>query len=190
VLADEMRVAGTLRGQAVVGTATTNSGLESFLAARGLVLLRADVGDRHVAALMRSAGANLGGETSGHILLPDRAPSGDGTRCAIVLLTAIFGRGERMSEALSRVPRFPVATRKVRSAGKPPLASLSGLTLAQVAIGAEIAGSGRVLVRWSGTEPLLRIQVEAEDARIAERAADRLAAAATADLAGTPPEAR
>ena len=176
-LAADMRAEGTLRGGCVVGTKTTNSGLGQYLAQQDLQLLRSDVGDRHVAALMASSGANLGGETSGHVLTPDLCPTGDGSRVALDVLRR--ARGRSLADLLGAVPRYPVGKASVRVAERPPLDSLPALAeLTDAANTALAAVGGRTLLRYSGTEPILRIQVEAPDAADATGWAERLAACA------------
>lgn len=166
-LAARMLADGTLRGGVVVGTRTTNSGLAQHLTGLGLSLLRSDVGDRHVSALMDTSGANLGGETSGHVLTPDQCPTGDGSRVALDVLGRAAELGRPLSELLGAVPRYPVSTAKVRVGARPPLDSLPALVslLAEANTALGPAG-GRHLLRYSGTEPVLRIQVEGPDADV------------------------
>ena len=174
-LAVQAQADGTLRGGAVVGTKTTNSGLGQYLADRGVALLRSDVGDRNVAALMAERGANLGGETSGHVLTPDLCPTGDGTRVALEVLRRAAGAS--LAERLGAVPRYPVGKATVRVGSRPPLESLPRLVeLTAQATAALDAVGGRTLLRYSGTEPVLRIQVEAPDAASAQSWAERLEA--------------
>jgi len=176
-LAAEMQSAGVLPGDVVVGTVTTNSGLERFLSARGISLLRSDVGDRHVAALMAESGARLGGESSGHVLTPDTCPTGDGLRVALDVLVRVASRGESLSATLGVVPRDPSAKRSVRVGSRPPIDSVAPLaSLMREADVALSAAGARQLLRYSGTEPVLRIQVEGPQLDLVERWADRLAA--------------
>jgi phosphoglucosamine mutase len=183
-LAQHMQGRGELKGGAVVGTVASGAGLEAWLRALGLALRRTPVGDRQVAAEMDRIGANLGGESSGHVLTPDRCPTGDGTRVAVDVLCAIAQSGATVSAALGAVPRYPIAHRSLCSATKPAIESLPGLRSVIAAAELQLsAAGGRVLVRWSGTEPLLRIQVEAESADLVEAWADRLLAGAQEALA-------
>ena len=185
-LAAAMVHEGSLRGGGVVGTVTTGAGLESFLGDRGLVLHRTMVGDRHVAAAMDRYGCNLGGESSGHVLTPDYCPSGDGSRVAVDVLGRAVEAGVSLADLLGAVPRFPVAHRRVDAGGRPPLEELPELQEvlkeADEALGQE---GGRQLVRYSGTEPVLRVQVEGKQADRVEAWADRIAAAAAQDIAAT-----
>ncbi len=174
---------GGLPAGLVVGTVTSNGGLEAWLRDLGLGLLRTPVGDRHIAAAMAAEGAVLGGEASGHVLTPEACPTGDGLRVAVRILAGAAATGASLSSLLGRIPRFPVANRKVRAEDKPPLDSLAELqtTLAEAdaALGPQ---GGRRLVRWSGTEPVLRVLVEGPRPELVETWADRIAAAAAASL--------
>jgi phosphoglucosamine mutase len=175
---------GRLRGGSVAGTVATNGGLEAHLSALGLGLVRAAVGDRNVASEMGARGLNLGGESSGHILTPDLCPTGDGARVALLCLAAIAAAGTTPSSALGAVPRFHVAHRKVQVTARPDLASVTSLVSVVDAAEAELAVcGGRTLLRYSGTEPVLRIQVEGADAAMVESAADRIASTARTVLA-------
>jgi phosphoglucosamine mutase len=184
-LADRMQTAGTLTGGAVVGTVTTNGGLESYLAHRGLSLVRTPVGDRHVAAAMREHGCNLGGEASGHVLTPDLCPTGDGIRVGLQVLRAADRMDRPLSELLGAVPKFPSARREVPDGGRRPSIDrlLDGPEL-RPAFDRIAAGGGRPLVRYSGTEPYLRILVEGPSTELVESWANELAAAARAVLGG------
>jgi len=182
-LAAAMQDAGSLRGNSVVGTVTSNGGLEAFLRDRGVTFVRTAVGDRHVSAAMHLHGLNLGGESSGHILTPDLCPSGDGCRVALHVLALAAAAGVPLSELLGAVPSFPAANRKVRATNRPPLETLESLQSAVVRCESRLApAGGRLLLRYSGTEPVLRILVEGPDRSLVEECADELAAAAVASL--------
>ena len=184
-LAGAMQAEGALRGGGVVGTVTTGAGLESFLGARGLTLLRTPVGDRHVAEAMDREGFNLGGEASGHVLTPDCCPSGDGTRVAVDVIGRAVSAGQSLAELLGEVPRFPVAHRRVDAGDRPPLGALESLQVVlREADAALRAVDGRQLVRYSGTEPILRVQVEGKDQDRVEAWADRIASAAADAIVG------
>lgn len=176
-LAAQMQADGSLQGDVVVGTKTSNSGLGQYLSGLGLELARSDVGDRHVAALMKARGGNLGGETSGHVLTPDLCPSGDATRVALDVLRRAAATGEPLSALLGAVPRYPVARASVRVGARPPIAELPALVALMAEADTALAPvGGRTLLRYSGTEPVLRVQVEAPDAATADGWRDRLAA--------------
>lgn len=187
-LAARWQQEGLLAGDVVVGTVTSNGGLELFLNDLGLRLERTPVGDRHVAAAMTRLGANLGGESSGHVLTPDLCPSGDATRVALEVLRRAAALDAPLSELLGAVPRFPSAQRKVAAGHRPPLESLPALVGAQEQAHLALTPSGgRTLLRYSGTEPVLRIQVEAPHADLVEAWADRLAAAAAEAITASTP---
>jgi len=182
-LAASMQEGGTLRGDQVVGTVTSNGGLESFLSARGLRFIRTPVGDRNISAAMAEHGLNLGGESSGHILTPDLCPTGDGTRVALHILALAATSAEPLSALLGQVPRFPAANRKVRVGARPPLESLPELQEAVARCEQRLTPTGgRLLLRYSGTEPILRVLVEGPDESLVEECADHLAAAAASSL--------
>lgn len=178
-LAAAMQDEGSLRGDVVVGTITTGAGLERFLTERGLRLHRTPVGDRFVAAGMEEQDSNLGGESSGHVLTPDLCPSGDGSRVAVDLLGRVAAAGNPLSMVLGVVPRFPIARHKVAAGSRPPLESLTELQSVLAAATEELREvGGRHLLRYSGTEPVLRVQVEGMDADLVEAWAQRIAQAA------------
>lgn len=183
-LAGQWQDEGALGGDAVVGTVATGMGLQAFLTERGLTLHRTDVGDRHVAARMTAEGLRLGGESSGHVITPDLCPSGDGTRVAVEVLVRIARAGMAPSVALGAVPRFPAAHRKVPAPVKPPLDSLTGLSAVLAEADAALTPlGGRQLLRYSGTESILRVLVEGPQTELVEGWASRLAEAAGDALA-------
>jgi len=154
---------GLLRGGKVVATVMSNLGLERSLEALGLGLLRTQVGDRYVVEAMRSGGYNLGGEQSGHTIFLDHNTSGDGLITALQTLAIMRRTGRRLSELTADFERYPQVLVNVRVARKEPIASLPTVAKALERVEAELAGRGRVLIRYSGTEPKARIMVEGED---------------------------
>lgn len=155
---------GRLRGGGVVATVMSNLGLERCLGDAGLTLERTAVGDRHVLERMRSGGFNVGGEQSGHMILLDHATTGDGTIAALQLLAALIDSGKRASEFLSLFDPVPQLLRNVRYAkGKRPLDAAS-VALAIADGERDLAGSGRLVIRASGTEPVIRVMAEGDDA--------------------------
>ena len=171
-----MKSAGKLRGDVIVGTAMANLGLERALEKSGLKLTRTAVGDRYVLEEMLRTGANLGGEQSGHILFLDDATTGDGMLTAVKLASIVALCGP-LDTLLADLKIFPQKIVNVRVKSKPPLESLPevsrGLADAEKALGK----SGRVVLRYSGTEPLARVMVEAEHEDDVRRWTDSLAGA-------------
>ena len=160
----------------VVGTLMTNLGVEQALSRRGISLVRAKVGDRYVLEELQSRGWQLGGEGSGHLLALDRHTTGDGIVSALQVLQAIQRQGRDMQALLADVQLFPQTLINVRLQEGVDWKQHTRLTSERELVEAELAGRGRVLIRASGTEPLLRIMVEADDALLARRSAERLAA--------------
>jgi phosphoglucosamine mutase len=153
---------GKLQGGGVVATVMSNLGLERFLAGRGLTLERTRVGDRYVMERMRSGGFNIGGEQSGHIILSDHSTTGDGLIAALQVLTVLVESGKPMSALARQFDPVPQRLENVRFSGGKPLED-AAVRDAIAAAEARMNGSGRVLVRASGTEPLIRIMAECDD---------------------------
>ncbi len=175
LIAARMQAAGTLNGDAVVTTVMSNMGLERRLAAMGLGLIRTDVGDRHVVAEMRRRGLNLGGEQSGHIILSDYATTGDGLIAALQVLAAIQSEGRPASQVCTMFETLPQVMENVRFVGGDPLAAAQ----VQSAIEhgkARLNGAGRVLIRKSGTEPLIRVMAEGDDEALVREVVSAIAA--------------
>ena len=173
LIAQSWAAAGRLRGGGIVATVMSNLGLERFLANKGLVLDRTQVGDRYVAARMREAGMNLGGEQSGHVILSDFATTGDGLLAALQVLAVIVEQGRTAREACRVFTPVPQLLKNVRYAGPSPLR----VKRVQHAIAegeAALAGSGRLLIRESGTETLIRVMAEADDEALVSRIVDEL----------------
>ncbi|MGI6183204.1 MAG: phosphoglucosamine mutase [Candidatus Fimadaptatus sp.] len=162
----DMQRRGALRGGAVVSTVMSNAGLERALGAHGLANPRAQVGDSNVLELMLERGCNLGGEQSGHIILLDRATTGDGILTATELMAIMATRGRRLSElaeCMRALPQTQVNAR-VSAKGRAEYAADGDIARRIAEIERRYAGRGRLLVRASGTEPLVRIMAECEDA--------------------------
>jgi phosphoglucosamine mutase len=177
VLARDWHARGRLHGP-VVGTLMSNYGLERALGELGVPFQRAKVGDRHVLQMLKEQGGVLGGETSGHMLCLDRATTGDGIVSALAVLEALGHRGEDLADARAGLSKLPQLTRNVRVAGNARAVVDDpgvGKTLADVQ--QALAGRGRAFLRPSGTEPVIRVTVEAADAAEVQRMAERLAVA-------------
>ncbi len=165
---------GTLKGAGIVATVMSNLGLERFLSGQGLTLDRTPVGDKHVAARMREAGFNIGGEQSGHLLLTDYGPTGDGTLAAIAVLAQIAAMNTPASEALRVFTPVPQKLVNVRYAGKSPMEN-AGFMAAIAKADTQMGEGGRILVRASGTEPLIRIMAEGDDSTLVDLLTEQLA---------------
>ncbi len=174
IIAEARHAGGQLNGS-VVGTVMTNRGLEVALRSRGIGLHRAQVGDRHVIELMREHGCMVGGESSGHLICLDRATTGDGIVSALQVLHALVQSGRTLCEAKQGMSKYPQTLRNVRIAKRIDLDSDAALQDAVAAVEAELGKDGRVLLRVSGTEPIVRIMVESTSHAEVERHADRLA---------------
>src|SRR5688572_4209291 len=171
-----------LKGNIVVTTVMANLGLDEALKTAGISVSKTQVGDRYVHEEMLKSGANLGGEQSGHLLFPDYMPTGDGILSALALLSVIRETGEPLASLATCMRKFPQVLVNVPVARKPPIDTLAGLTERIRAFERELDGGGRILVRYSGTEPLARVMIEgADDGRIRVMA-DELASALRTEL--------
>ena len=175
VVADRLAAGQSVPG--AVGTLMTNMAVEVALRQRGVELVRAKVGDRYVLEELTSRGWLLGGEGSGHLLALDKHTTGDGIVSALQVLQAVRRSGRTLADLLSGVALFPQTLINVRLANGSDWRSNASLAAAQGDVIRELGEEGRVLIRPSGTEPLLRVMVEARDAAVARRCAERLAAA-------------
>jgi phosphoglucosamine mutase len=178
--------AGRLSGGGVVATVMSNLGLERHLQGMGLALHRTQVGDRYVAERMRESGCNVGGEQSGHMILSDYATTGDGLVAALQVLALLVEEGRPASEVCRRFTPLPQRLVNIRYTGASPMGDAE-VARAIAAAGEKLGTRGRVLVRASGTEPLIRVMAEAEDEGEMRATVDDLAAlirarAATAAL--------
>ena len=162
VLASARAAAGTLAGP-VVGTLMTNLGLERELGKMGIDFRRADVGDRYVLALLNETGGQLGGETSGHLLCLDKTTTGDGLISALQVLIVMQESGKSLHQLTRGMPRYPQTMINVRTDSRLELQDSAEIQSAIQDIERRLADRGRVLVRASGTEPVVRVMVEGED---------------------------
>ena len=161
--AREMQSRGTLANATVVATTMSNMGLELALKRSGIRMLRANVGDKYVLEEMQRVGATLGGEQSGHILFRDgEATTGDGLLTALRVLEIMVRTGKPLAELVGDLKVFPQVIRNVRVRQKTPFAEIPTVQTAIAAAEGELAGNGRVVVRYSGTEALARVMIEAE----------------------------
>ena len=169
------RLQSSTLGDSVVGTLMTNLGLEEALAERGVRLERAKVGDRYVLELMQQQGAMLGGETSGHIICLDRQSTGDGITAALQVLEAMSNTGRSLSELKQGMTKHPQVLVNVRMQERCDVLAVPLVKAAIADAEATLNGDGRVLLRPSGTEPVLRVMVEGHDRAQVESLAGQLA---------------
>jgi phosphoglucosamine mutase len=179
ILAMARRLAGELKGP-VVGTVMSNLGLEHVLAERGVEFLRAQVGDRNVLAMLNQTGGTLGGETSGHILCLDKTTTGDGLISALQVLAIMRQTGSGLAELAAGMKKYPQVLLNVRVARR-----FDPLTEPEVArmvgeVELRLKGRGRIVLRPSGTEPVIRVMVEGSDAALVKQGAKDIAAAVEA----------
>ena len=180
-----MHDAGELTHDTVVGTTMSNFGFERALAARGIALVRAPVGDRYVLELMRAGGFVLGGEQSGHVIDLRHSTTGDGPAIAMTLMRLLVECDVTLHELISAIERVPQVLLNVRTRSRDVLDAES--VRAAIAAGeARLGASGRLLVRASGTEPLIRVMAEGDDRGLVEQVAGRVAAEIEKEIAGLP----
>ncbi|MCB2082646.1 MAG: phosphoglucosamine mutase [Sphingomonadaceae bacterium] len=173
LIAGRMADKGALRGGGLVATVMSNLGLERYLEGRGLTLERTKVGDRYVLERMKQGGFNVGGEQSGHMILLDHGTTGDGTVAAMRVLASLVRSGKRASELLHVFDTVPQLLKNVRYDGSSPLDAESVKACIAEAE-QELAGKGRLVIRASGTEPLIRVMAEGDDGQQVERVVDRI----------------
>lgn len=171
LIAKSWQAAGYLSGDGVVGTVMSNMGLEAYLQELGLKLYRTPVGDRYVSALMREKNLNVGGEQSGHIILTDYSTSGDGLIAALQVLAVIVESGKPASQVCDLFEPYPQVLRNVDLKGSNPLDNPEFQNYLQQ-VEKDLAGKARILVRKSGTEPLLRIMAEGQNRQLLDDVID------------------
>jgi phosphoglucosamine mutase len=181
--ARDMQARGALANATVVATIMSNMGLDLALKRSGIQMLRANVGDKYVLEEMRRVGATLGGEQSGHILFRDgEATTGDGLLTALRVLEIMARTGKPLADLAGDLKVFPQTIRNVRVRQKTPLAQIPAVQEAITAAERELDGNGRVVVRYSGTEALARVMIEAESKEQMDRHAEAIVAAIRAEL--------
>jgi phosphoglucosamine mutase len=179
--ARDSKARGALAKDLVVATTMSNMGLESALKREGIRMLRAQVGDKYVLEEMRKSGATLGGEQSGHVIFADRysggATTGDGLLTALRVLDVVSRSGKSLAELVAGLEVFPQIIKNVRVREKKPLADVPEVASAIADAERRLDGRGRVVVRYSGTEPLARVMVEAATDEEMRATADAIVAA-------------
>jgi len=182
VCARDLHARGELAGDLVVATTMSNMGFEAALGRSGIAMLRAPVGDKYVLEEMRRSGASLGGEQSGHILFPAKATTGDGLLTALLVLDVVHRSGKTLGELVADLKNYPQVIVNVKVREKVPLETLATVVERIAEAEAELAGTGRVVIRYSGTEALARVMIEAESEEAMRRHAEAIAGAIRAEL--------
>jgi phosphoglucosamine mutase len=178
VIAESFKEDGRLQKAGVVSTVMSNLGLERHLASQGIELLRTPVGDRYVLERMRADGYNVGGEQSGHIILSDYCTTGDGLVAALQVLAVVKRRNKPVSEVCHRFEPLPQVLKNVRFKAGKPLEN-AGVKSAIASAEQKLGRGGRLIVRPSGTEPLIRVMGEGDDKALVEAAVDDVIEALT-----------
>ena len=177
-----LKRAGKLPGNVVVATVMSNLGLQKALEAHGIEMVRTPVGDKYVLEEMLKRGAVLGGEQSGHVIFSDYATTGDGLLTAVRLLQIVRDSGQTLDELVNEIKNYPQKLVNVRVKHRRPLAELHSVQTEIEAAEREFAGSGRVVVRFSGTEPLARVMIEGPSHQEVDKWTGRIAEAIRAEL--------
>jgi phosphoglucosamine mutase len=178
----DLQARGLLTNSTVVATTMSNMGLEAALKRSGIQMLRAAVGDKYVLEQMIATGAALGGEQSGHIIFTGRGTTGDGLLTAMLLLDIVHRSGKSLTELVADLKVFPQVIVNVKVREKKPLEGIPSVAAAIRAAEAELADSGRVVIRYSGTEALARVMIEAESESLMRHHANTIAAAIRNEL--------
>ena len=180
-MARHLKAHGALNDDRVVATSMSNLGLERALAREGIRLARAAVGDRYVLEELLRAGNNLGGEQSGHIIFLDDSPAGDGLLTAVKVASLVSIEGS-LGKLVAGLKDYPQVIVNVKVKEKPPLDSIEGVGRALAEAKSALGDSGRIVLRYSGTEPLVRVMVEAEEAADVARYSQSIAEAVRAAI--------
>jgi phosphoglucosamine mutase len=175
ILASARKKEGRLKGP-VVGTVMSNLGLEHALLELGIEFIRANVGDRYVLETLRATGGIIGGETSGHMICLDQTTTGDGLIAALQVLAVMKSGGKSLSELASGMPKYPQKMLNVRTDRRLDLGASTAIQKAVTQVETELAEMGRVVLRASGTEPMIRVMVEGKNEHQVLALAERLAA--------------
>lgn len=180
--ARDLHARGELTNNTVVATTMSNMGFEAALKRSGICMLRAPVGDKYVLEKMQETGAALGGEQSGHILFPHKATTGDGLLTALMVLDVVHRSGKTLGELIADLKTFPQVILNVRVRERRPMDSMPPVVSAIQTAEHDLRDSGRVVIRYSGTEALARVMIEAEDEARMRHHAEAIAAAIRAEI--------
>jgi phosphoglucosamine mutase len=182
VCAEDMLRKRKLKKNAVVATVMSNIGLELFLKERKIRLERSQVGDRYVVEMMRAGGYNFGGEQSGHLIFLDHATTGDGVLAALQLMAVMVESGKRIADLGKELVAYPQVLLNLKLKHLVPLESMKGFQKAKAEFEKKLGSRGRILVRYSGTESVLRIMAEGENQAEIDRIVNALAEKARAEI--------
>ncbi len=182
ILAKGFKAQGKLKANTIVGTVMSNLGFMHAMAESGIEVVTTAVGDRYVLEAMLQSDFNLGGEQSGHVIMRDHANTGDGLLTALQLLAEVKRSGQTLQELSRVMVRFPQVLINVKNVAKERLASSTAIADAVKAAETELGSNGRVLLRASGTEPLVRVMVEAQSDAVAQSVASKLAQVVETEL--------
>ena len=175
IIANAWKESGDLKSKTVVGTKMTNLGIQSAFADAGISFIEADVGDRHVMNQLIKHKAVLGGEGSGHIICLNKSTSGDGIIAALQVLEVMSKTGKNLNDLKSRFTKYPQVLINIKTKSKVNLQGESKLTQAVNSIESKLSNTGRILIRESGTEALIRVMVESANYKLAKDSAEELA---------------
>ena len=178
-----MNQAGVLAKSTVVATVMANLGFKIAMQEHGIAVIETDVGDRYVLEAMKAEGFNLGGEQSGHVVMLEHSTTGDGVLTALHLLAQMASSGRSLAELAAQITKLPQVLVNVRDVDKSAVSTSAAVSAAVAAAQAELGERGRVLLRASGTEPVIRVMVEAPTHEIAQRITDQLAEVVQTSLA-------
>lgn len=170
----EMAEQGALTGNRIVGTSLSNKGVENFLADKGISMIRTHVGDRYIIEKMRALDIKLGGEPSGHVIFARHTTTGDGLIAALQVLAAMVRSGRKLSELVARIPVYPQVNQNLRVKEKKPLTGVPEIHRAIEDLEKRLDRKGRVVVRYSGTEPVLRLMIEGENRQVIQKELETL----------------
>ncbi|HSL91220.1 MAG TPA: phosphoglucosamine mutase, partial [Candidatus Limnocylindrales bacterium] len=171
-----------LKKNTVVATVMSNIGLELFLKERKIRLERSQVGDRYVVEMMRAGGYNFGGEQSGHLIFLDHATTGDGVLAALQLMAVMVESGKRIADLGKELVAYPQVLLNLKLNHRVPLESMKGFQKAKAEFEKKLGSRGRIVVRYSGTEPVLRIMAEGENRAEVDRVVNALAERARSEI--------
>lgn len=166
ICALELKAAGLLKSNKVVGTILTNMGVENYLKEQGIDMVRTPVGDRYIIEEMRKSKLSLGGEPSGHVIFSSHTTTGDGLVAALQVLANMIKSGLKLSELARNIPLYPQVQQNLRVKERKPLEDIPEVQQAIVALNDRLNSHGRTVIRYSGTEPLLRLMIEGKDEAI------------------------